>query len=58
MLQSEFFKVLRGLGACRDFSPADPPERYKDSEQLIRGGENKQNPKIYLPRKQNFEAEL
>jgi hypothetical protein len=41
MLQSEFFKVLRGLGGCRGFSPADPPERYKDSEQLIRGAENK-----------------
>jgi hypothetical protein len=54
MLQSEFFKVLRGLIACRGFSPADPPERYKDSEQLIRCGENKQNPTIYLPRRQQL----
>jgi len=40
------------LAAWRGFSPADPRERYKDSEQLIRGGEKKQNPKIYLPRRQ------
>jgi hypothetical protein len=43
-----------GLGACRAFSPADPPERYEDSDQLIRGGENKQNHKIYLPSRQQF----